>query len=330
MLGLRFIKVEPTDFILQYKRGQIIREGTGLSFFYFGPATSLVRIPMGSVDVPFIFEEVTADFQEVTVQGQLTYRVVLPKKLSQLMNFTLAPNGKEYASDDPKKLPQRLINHAQVLTRASLKSLQLRDALGQSDALVASLRQGLQSAEMVASLGVELLGLSILAIKPTPETSRALEAEAREQILREADEAVYARRNAAVEQERAIKENELNTEILVENKKRQIRETEMAAQIAIEEKNRELVALSTANAREEADAKAYAVAAMMKSLSNADPKILQALSSVGMDSGQLVALAFRELAEGADKIGQLNVSPELLRELLDRRGEQGNSSSNSS
>jgi len=101
-----------------------------------------------------------------------------------------------------------------------------------------------------------------------------LEAEAREQILGEADEAIYARRNAAVEQERAIKENELNTEIAVENKKRQIREAqvdaekavqqkkreireaEMAAKIALEERNKELVALSTANAREEADAKA--------------------------------------------------------------------------
>lgn len=116
MFGIRFIKVEPTDFVLQFKRGKVVREGAGLSFFYFAPTTSLVRIPIGSVDVPFIFEEVTADFQEVTVQGQLTYRVAEAKKLSQLMNFTLVPNGREYASDDPKKLPQRLINHAQVLT----------------------------------------------------------------------------------------------------------------------------------------------------------------------------------------------------------------------
>jgi hypothetical protein len=40
-----------------------------------------------------------------------------------------------------------------------------------------------------------------------------------------------------------------------------------------------------------------------------------------MEPGQLVALAFKELAEGADKIGQLNVSPDLLRELLDRPNE---------
>jgi len=336
MFGIRFIKVEPTEFVLQFKRGKVVREGAGISFFYFAPTTSLVRIPIGSVDVPFIFEEVTADFQEVTVQGQLTYRVAEAKKLSQLMNFTLAPNGREYASDDPKKLPQRLINHAQVLTRASLKSLRLKEALGQSDALVASLRDGLQTADAIASLGIEILGLSILAIKPTPETSRALEAEAREQVLREADEAVYSRRNAAVEQERNIKENELNTEIAVENKKRQIkeaqmdaeksvqqkkreiREAEMAAKIAIEEKNKDLVALSTANAREEADAKAYAIAAVMKALSETDPKTLQALTSVGMEPGQLVALAFKELAESAEKIGQLNVSPELLRELLHR------------
>ena len=336
MFGIRFIKVEPTDYILQYKSGKVVREGAGLAFFCFAPTTSLVRIPTGSVDVPFIFKEVTTDFQEVTVQGQLTYRIAEPKKLSQLMNFTLSPDGKEYASEDPKKLPQRLINHAQVLTRASLKSLSLRDALGQSDALVASLRQGLQTAETTASLGIEVLGLAILAIKPTPETSRALEAEAREQILREADGAVYTRRNAAVEQERSIKENELNTEIAVENKKRQIKETqmeaeksvqqkkreireaEMATQIAIEDKNKELVALSTANAREEADSKAYAVAAIMKALSSTDPKTLQALVNVGMKPGQLIALAFKELAEGADKIGQLNISPDLLRELLDK------------
>lgn len=336
MFGIRFIKVEPTDFILQFQRGNVVREGAGQSFFYFSPTTSLVRIPIGSVDVPFIFEEVTADFQSVTVQGQLTYRVADAKKLARLMNFTLAPNGQDYASEDPQKLPQRLIHHAQVLTRASMKSLRLKEALGQSESLVVSLRDGLQSAEAIASLGIEILGLSILAIRPTPETARALEADAREQVLREADEAIYARRNAAVEQERSIKENELNTEIAVENKKRQIKETqmeaeksvqqkkrelreaEMAARIAIEERNRDLVALSTANAREEADSKAYAIAAVMKALSETNPKTLEALTSVGMEPAQMVALAFKALAESADKIGQLNVSPELLRELLHR------------
>jgi regulator of protease activity HflC (stomatin/prohibitin superfamily) len=318
MFGIRFIKAEPTHFIMLFRKGKIRREGVGLSFFYFAPTTSLVLVPVASADVPFIFEEVTSDFQAVTVQGQITYRVADPKKLAQLMNFTLSRNLNEYTSDDPGKLPQRLINHTQVLTRALLKSLPLRKALGESDSLELSLREGLQKAEIVTSLGVELLGLSILAIKPTPETARALEAEAREQILGEADQAVFVRRNAAVEQERAIKENELNTEIAVENKKREINEAQIAAKIAVEERNKELVALSAANARKEAETKAYAISVVMKSLAETDPKTLQTLASVNMEPGQLVAFAFKELAENADKIGQLNISPELLRELLSR------------
>lgn len=334
MFGLKFIKIQPTNYVIQYRKGEIVREGAGLSFFYFSPFNSLVSVPIASIDAPFIFEEVTSDFQEVTVQGQITYKISDPKNLSQLMNFTLAPNGKEYTSEDPEKLAQRLIDHARVLTRGSLKSMTLRETLSRFDDLVLALKEGFKCAETITSLGVEIIGISILAIKPTPETSRALEAEAREMILREADEAIYARRNSAVEQERSIKENELNTEIAVENKKRQIKETqmeaeksvqqkkrelreaEMATKIALEKKNKDLVLLATENAKQEADTKAYGISAMMKAISETDPKVLQSLASVGMDPSQLVACAFKELAESTNKIGQLNISPELLRELF--------------
>lgn len=339
MFGFRFIRVQPTDYVLQYRGGKLVREGAGLAFFYFAPTSSLVRIPVASVDVPFIFNEVTSDFQEVTVQGQVTYRVSDPKKLSQLMNFTLAQDGKYYTSDDPGKLPQRLINHVLVLTRSALKTTPLRQAIGSSDDLENRLKEGMQGADALVSLGIEVLGLSILAIRPTPETSRALEAEAREKILREADEAIYARRNASVEQERAIKENELNTEIAVENKKRQIKEAqmeaeksvqqkkwelknaEMAARIGLEEKNKDFVALAAENARSQADAKAYGISAVMAPLSKADPKLLQALVSARMEPGQLVAMAFQELATSAEKIGELNISPDLLRELMAKRSD---------
>ena len=91
------------------------------------------------------------------------------------------------------------------------------------------------------ALGVELLGFSVLAIKPVPETSKALEAEARERLLRDADDAIYNRRNNAVEQERKIRENELNTEVAVETKQREIEETKLAGLIALEERRRQLV-----------------------------------------------------------------------------------------
>lgn len=334
MFGIKFIKAQPTTYLLQYRSGRMVREGLGLSFFYYSPTTSLVAVPVASTDVPFIFEETTADFQAVTIQGQVTFRVGEPKRLAAMLNYTLAPNGQTYASEDPRKLPERVIHVINVLARAELQKLPLREALRASDELVRAVKTGLVASEEITSLGLEVLGLSILAIKPTPETARALEAETREKLFRDADEAIYARRNSAVEQERAIKENELNTEIAVENKKRQIRETQMDAERAVQEKEgllkkealeanigledrrKSLVALAAENAKAEADARAYGVSSTMKALGSADSKILQALASTGMKPEQLIAFAFQELAGRADKIGQLNISPDLLRELL--------------
>ena len=337
MFAIRYIKVPPTTCLLQYRKGSLVREGAGLSFFYYAPATTLVAIPTASAEVPFIFQETTADFQTITIQGQITYRVADPKRLAALMNYTLAPNGASYASDDPEKLPQRLINIVNVHARAQLQRLPLRQAMRESEALVGELRPKLVAAPEINALGLEILSFSILAIKPTPETARALEAETREQLLKEADEAIFRRRNAAVENERAIKENELNTENAVELKKRQIRETrmdadravqekqhllreaEMSSSVSLEQRKKELVELAALNARAEADARAYGIEATMKALGTGDARILQALANAGMKPEQLIAVAFQEIAGKADKIGQLNISPDLLRELISER-----------
>jgi len=302
MFGLRFIKAQPTDYVIQFRDGRPLREGAGLSMFYFAPTSSFVVVPTASVNEPFMFAEVTADYQEVTIQGQVTYRIADPRSTAVLLSFSLNAKGR-YASDDPEKLSQRVINQVQVAMRAKIQSTPLKDVLGAGEDWVAEIRTNLQQAQTIAALGLEVLGLSVLAIKPTPETGRALEAEAREALLRRSDEAIYARRNAAVEQERAIKENELNTEVAVENKKRQIKEAQMDAdralrerrrqieqeeitgKIRLEERNSELVGLATANARQEADSQAYGIDVMMKAFAASDAKVLQALASVGMRPG---------------------------------------------
>jgi len=90
----------------------------------------------------------------------------------------------------------------------------------------------------------------------------------------------------------------------------------LESNIGLEERRKSLVALAADNARAEADARAYGVSSTMKALSSVDAKILQALASTSMKPEQLIAFAFQELAGKADKIGQLNISPDLLRELL--------------
>jgi hypothetical protein len=245
--------------------------------------------------------------------------------------------GKGYASDDPQKLPQRVINIVRVLTKKTLEGLLLKDAIKSSEVLAQRILNEIRQNEEISLLGIEILGLSILAILPNKETARALEAQAREQILKKADEAIYERRNASIEQERRVKENEFNTEIAIENKKKQVRETQLEAERAVqqkqnqlkeeqlnfetgmEEKRKDLIELTVQNSKAEADAKAYELSAVMKSLEGINPSVIQSLANIGMQPGKLIAMAFQELAGNAGKIGQLNISPDLLQEVINAK-----------
>ncbi len=319
---IRYMKAAPTTWVMQFKGSRLKREGAGLSFFYWEPTTTLVQVPMASVDVPFAFTEVTADFQQVTVQGQLTFRVAEPKKLAALMDYSVTPAG-AFRSEDPQKLTERLVYAAQILTRTSLQQWTLKDGLTRSEPLEKAVLAGLRTTDAVQMLGVEVLQVAVLSVRATPEMARALEAEAREALQRQSDEAIYERRTAAVEQERRVKQSELETEIMVEQKRRHIRETKMAADIAMEKEREKLLEQKAANERTLADAQAYTLEKTLGPIRELDWKTLQALSQTRMDPASLIAIAFRELAENAQKIGELNMSPDLLKSLMQPALPQG-------
>src|SRR3954464_15102718 len=113
MFNIRFMKAPPTTYVLHYKQGRVKREGPGLAFFYYAPTSTIVAVPMASEDAPFVFNESTADFQSVTMQGQLVYRIADAKRLAALLDYSLLPNGK-HASEDPGKLTERLENVMQT------------------------------------------------------------------------------------------------------------------------------------------------------------------------------------------------------------------------
>jgi hypothetical protein len=213
----------------------------------------------------------------------------------------------------------------------------LRDAIAASDDVANKTFLLLCENKMVKELGVEVLSLSIAAIKPGPETAKALEAETREEILKGSDQAIFLRRNNAVEQERIIRESELNTEIAVEHKNREIQETKLETErlalqkqlqmrdeqlkfeIQAEEKNQKLVELRTKNEKAEADSKAYALREIMKVYEEMNPEVLKALANAGLDSGRLMALAFQGIADREKKIGNLNITPDLLTAVIKNR-----------
>lgn len=334
MLNFKFIKFLPSEYVLRYKNGKIVNEGAGLSFTYFVPNTSVVVVPISSSDVPYMFEELTSDYQTVSVQGQITYRIIDYKKIAKILDYTLDMKTKKYVTDDYKKIFQRLINITKVSTKKEIENMVIRDAIKSSEKLAKNINEELKKSEEIKNLGIEIMGFSILAITPNKETARALEAKAREEILKKADEAIYERRNASIQQERIVKENELNTEIAIEEKKKQIKEAqleskrlvmqkentikdeELGYQTELEEKKKQIIELSVENSKIQADAKAYELSAMMKAFEGVNANVIQSLSNMGMKPDQLIAIAFQELADKADKIGQLNITPDLLQGLL--------------
>ncbi len=334
MFGIQYIKVNPTHYVMHFVGGRKRRAGRGLSFFYYKPITSIVVVPVNSADVPFIFNELSQDYQPLTVQGELTYRIFDPELVASLLNYTVDNLPTKYISEDPQKLSQRLVNLLQVMVRAEIQRLPLRDVIKSSESVAASVSEKMRESDSLKSLGVEIMALAIQAIRPVPEVSRALESEAREELMRRADQAIYDRRNASVEQERRIKENELSTEIAVEEKKRQIRETkaeadlvvekkqqevrqvELSGKIALETERKQLVSVRAENARVEADLQAYAMEVTLRTFKDLDPSVLQMLAVQSTDPRLMVSLAMKELAQNAAKIGNLNISPELLQALM--------------
>jgi hypothetical protein len=244
-------------------------------------------MPVATIDALFVFNETTSTFQSITVQGQITYRITAPATLAQLLNFTINPRTRQYRSDDPQKLDQRIINVVQMHTRAEVQQLGLEAALHSTEALAYTVLARMQAEPSLAGLGVEVVSLFFTAIKATPELAKALEAESREALQQRADQAIYARRAAAVEQERAIKQNELSTAV------------------DLEQRRQELIALQGANTQAQATFEAEALR-------------IHLAPYEALDSRLVLGLAFRDFAANAAKIGNLTITSEILEQLLNQ------------
>jgi regulator of protease activity HflC (stomatin/prohibitin superfamily) len=280
-----YYKSNPTDYVLVYSNGKVTHEGAGIAFFYWAPTTSIASIPTSTIDVPFILNETSGNFQAVTVQGQLTYHIADPKTMASILNFTIDPFSRGFISTDPDKLPQRIVNVIQAHLRAELLKLTLEDALRRSADISATVLAKIKAEPSLAAMGVECLNLFVNSIKPTPEMAKALEAEYREGLQQRADQAIYTRRAAAVEQERRIKENELNTQVL------------------LEQKRQELVDLQGQNNNKQAEYDAKSNDIWLTPWRNTDARVL-------------LALAFKTMGENAQKIGNLTITPEILSSIL--------------
>jgi len=336
MFSIKYYKADASTFVIKTVNGKIKSKGKGLSFFYNTVTSSIAALPINVQEAPFIFGLQTGDFQSVRVQGQVSFRISEAEKTADMLNFSLAQDGVSFISEDPMKLSDRVIRNLQTTAQSTLQNCTLREALIAVQSLVVLLKKTITEDPSISEMGLSVLDVSISAITPTPETSKALEAVAREEILRESDDATYGRRKAAVEQERTIKEAELETEISVQQKQQemeeqrvenerillssqaQIEQERLQAQIDREDQRNELVKQSAENNRIEADVESYAISSRMTAFQKLPVENLKAMALANMQPDQLMAMAFESLAQNADKIGELTITPDLFGQMMKR------------
>ena len=310
-MAIIFKKFQPTDYVIEVKKGKVLKEGLGITLLYSDMFTDALVVPAAAFDGDFAFDElVTNDYQEVCVQGYVTYMIENYRQAANLADF--AYNIRNYEQKKRAALAdlQNRIQHIiKTIVIREVNKRNVREIIKQAEELANLIFEELEVDENIKNLGVKILAINVLGISTKPETRKALEAAAREQILKEQDDAIYKRRNAAIEQERMIKENELDTEVSIAKR-------ELEEKIRREEQRKTLVELEAENEKKRAEEQAYALEAMLKVYGNVDTKLLEALALVKGDPGMMMAKAFLEIGANADQIGNLNITPDLLQSIL--------------
>jgi len=281
----KYYKGEPNTFTICFKDGHVRKNGAGINFWYSPLTTTIAAVPIASQESHFVFTETTADFQEIAIQGALTYRLDAPLDVASRLDYTVDPARKRYKSEDPAKLVQRVINVVQAHTRTLVSQLPLEKALTRVGVVAKEVLTRVATSEDLSSLGVVIEGLHFTSIKATPEMQKALEADFREGLNKRADQAIYDRRKSAVEEERKIRESEMNTEVELENRKKALVDTQARNELKL------------------AEAQAKAEELKLSPYGDLPPQAL-------------IGLALRDWASNAGSIDNLTITPDLLSKVV--------------
>ena len=281
---MRFIsyhKGSPETYVIRYRNGSIQEEGRGISFWYGTLGATIALVPVTSLDNPFIFTETTSDFQDLAIQGSVSFRIVGPVKAAEKFDFSARTDRNEVRGDGRQKIAERLVMAIQRHARAVVSRMTLEQALAEVAKFGESLLEQVRQDPVVEAAGLSVESVHISSVRTTPEIQQALQAEYRESLQRQADEAIYGRRAHALERERAIKQSELATEIELAERRKQLVDTEA--------RNRLTLAEASAKAQE-----------------------LEIAIYSAATPGVLTAMVLKAWAEKGGSVGSLSITPDML------------------
>jgi regulator of protease activity HflC (stomatin/prohibitin superfamily) len=315
LIWFRHLRSEPSFHVLRYRRGKLIGRGRGLSFWFLPINTSIAEIPVGDRELPFLFHGRSKDFQDVTVQGTVNYRVTEPQVLGERLDFSIDLARGTFLKDPLDQLANVFTGAAQQIAVRYLAEYDVRDLLtGGLSAVQERIEVGLRESRALTELGLEVVSVQVSAVSPTSELEKALQTPTRESLQQEADKATFERRALAVEKERAIAENELQNQIELAKREKTLIEKrgENERQRAQEEVEAKAVEANGKADTMRIDAKAQAdwIESVEGTRLETDKVRWETYRNV--PPAVLLGLAAQELAGKLQSIEHLNITPDLL------------------
>ena len=302
------LRSDASNHVIRYRGGRVRQSGRGLVFWFRPETASIAELPMDDRETTLFVNGRSKDFQQVAVQGMLTWHVVEPELLASRVDFSIALGTGRPQGEPIERIETRL---AGLVNQAALQYLAEHPVRAVLDAGIEPLRLRLEAALAEATsltdIGIAVVAVRVTSLAPSSELERALQTPTFEALQQKADEATFERRALAVDKERAIAENELANKTELAR-----REKTLITEEAENARNR---ATGLAEARE---VEAGSEAARIRVIEAAKAEAEQAHIAVYRDlpPAVLMGLAARELAGKLDTIEHVNITPDLLATLI--------------
>lgn len=321
LLFLRHLRANPTAHVRHFRNGKLAHDGAGQAFWYRPLNTALAEVPLDDREQPLLFHARTQDFQDLTVQLTVTYRVIDPALAATRIDFGVDPDTGQWRATPLEQVGGLLTELAQQHTLGLLARMTLTQALAEGMTSVRQqVAQGLGGDARITDTGIGVIDVRVVALRAEPEVERALQTPAREVIQQGADAATFERRALAVEREGAIAENELQNQVELAR-----REEQLVAQRGQNERRRAEEHAAAARIGAEGDAERQRLLADAEADANravgaaeADTEAAKLAAYRELEAATLLGLAVKELAQNLPAIGTLNLTPDLLTPLLTR------------
>ncbi|MCE9634971.1 MAG: SPFH domain-containing protein [Planctomycetes bacterium] len=311
----RHLRSDPSHHVLHYRRGRLVRSGRGVAYWFMPLSASVAEVPCDDRELAFLFHARTADFQDVTTQGVITYRVAAPEKVADRVDFSIDLVRGVWKQTPLEQIGHLLSQLAQQFAWDYVAHTPVRAVLAEGmDHVCEKIREGFTKHAPLAEMGLEIVAVRITGVAPSADLEKALQTPTRESIQQQADEATFQRRALAVEKERAIQENELQNKIELAKREELLigQQGANGKRLARETADAEAIAAEAAAARQRIDGAAQAEFVRLVQTAKVEAEKGRIDIYRDLPSQVLLGLAARRFAGKVERIDHLNLGGDVL------------------